>query len=533
MANASSEPTLPGLEASSASVEEDAPASWSLPVPAGAYAKVPVWTSPGAWMAAVRADVLSAEGHAARRQIDVSIRAYLAVAVVERRAADFKTGRDVTTSNATVSERASRLIRKNVAPRVVERARALLIARGFSVTIVEGRELTVAETEKAFLWHGGYQIAAASVRALTMPRRLVSEPATGDLSVFEQDTHSSQVLKLVTKGRRPSKTHPPQAPQQRADARRMAAPRPTSTSPTCKVPKDRAPRALATIRLAAQLQQRMPWLGRGIHQGHVCDMLDRNLDTSRYARWVQRDGRRVLLVDDRDITSRIEAKFRDLGVPFLDAPVQRDPIGHLEWGIEMAIDLSAETRIERYDREQDAAAERTQQRQAEAARAAARRGVEDSPEHRAFLEQERELRAAASRRRPAPAVPVPLPHDQTRRSSDVAASVGIDELVTAALLGEGRHPAEFPTGVQDLHGRVLRLARMLTARGWELDADAARAAGDVVLTDAAGAGRIAFAPPAELPADAIWRTGADDAGLADDVTVHEYIGAVENARRGR
>ncbi len=505
--------------------------SWSLPVPKGAYAKVPAWTSPAAWMAAVRADVLSAEGYAARRQLDVSVRKYMAVAVVERRAADFKTGRSVTTSNKTVARRASRLIHENVAERVVNRARALLIRRGFSVTIVEGRKLTIEETEKAFLWHGGYQIAAASVRALTMPRRPVSEPSTGDLSVFKQDTHSSPVLKLVTKGRHPSKPRPPQAPPQRAAARRMAAPRPASTNPTCRVPKDRAPRSLATIRLAAQLQQRMPWLGRGLHQGHVCDMLDRNLDTSRYARWVQRDGRRVLLVDDRDITSRIEAKFRDLGVPFLDAPVQRDPIGYLAWGIQMAIDPSEETRMERYDREQDAAAERAQQSQAEAAREAARRGVEDSPEHRAFLEQERELRAAASRRRPAPAVPNALPYEPTRRSPSSAAVAGIDELVTAALLGEGRHPAEFPTGVQELHGRVLRLARMLTDRGWEVDADAARAVGDVVLTDAAGTGRIAFAPPAALPADAVWRTGADGAEPADDVTVHDYIGRVETSAR--
>ncbi|MWJ26595.1 hypothetical protein DOU14_15390 [Clavibacter michiganensis subsp. michiganensis] len=81
--------------------------------------------------------------------------------------------------------------------------------------------------------------------------------------------------------------------------------------------------------------------------------------------------------------------------------MQRDPIGHLEWGIEMAIDLSAETRIERYDRGQ-AAAERAQQRQTEAARGrgAARWGGDDSPEHRAFLEQECEIRAAASRRGP-------------------------------------------------------------------------------------------------------------------------------------
>ncbi len=161
----------------------------------------------------------------------------------------------------------------------------------------------------------------------------------------------------------------------------------------------------------------------------------------------------------------------------------------------------------------------------------ARRGVEDSPEHRAFLEQERELRAAASRRRPAPAVPIALPYEPTRRSPSSAAVAGIDELVTAALLGEGRHPAEFPTGVQELHGRVLRLARMLTDRGWEVDADAARAVGDVVLTDAAGTGRIAFAPPAALPADAVWRTGADGAELADDVTVHDYIGRVETSAR--
>ncbi|MEJ1815986.1 hypothetical protein [Clavibacter michiganensis] len=119
---------------------------------------------------------------------------------------------------------------------------------------------------------------------------------------------------------------------------------------------------------------------------------------------------------------------------------------------------------------------------------------------------------------------------------------GIDELVTAALLGGGRRPSDFPPAVQDFHGRVLRPTRMLTGRGYELaaadadaaddaDADAARGAGDVVLTIAAGTGRITFAPPAELPADAIWQTGTNGAEHADDVTVHEYIGQVETAAR--
>ncbi len=140
------------------------------------------------------------------------------------------------------------------------------------------------------------------------------------------------------------------------------------------------------------------------------------------------------------------------------------------------------------------------------------------------------------------AVPVTLPDQPTPRSSDAAAVAGIDELVTAALLGGGRRPSDFPPAVQDFHGRVLRPTRMLTGRGYELaaadadaaddaDADAARGAGDVVLTIAAGTGRITFAPPAELPADAIWQTGTNGAELADDVTVHEYIGQVETAAR--
>ncbi|OUE00145.1 hypothetical protein CMMCAS08_15435 [Clavibacter michiganensis subsp. michiganensis] len=134
------------------------------------------------------------------------------------------------------------------------------------------------------------------------------------------------------------------------------------------------------------------------------------------------------------------------------------------------------------------------------------------------------------------AVPVTLPDQPTPRSSDAAAVAGIDELVTAALLGGGRRPSGFPPAVQDFHGRVLRPTRMLTGRGYELAAadaaaDAARGAGDVVLTIAAGTGRITFAPPAELPADAIWQTGTDGAEHADDVTVHEYIGQVETAAR--
>ncbi|WP_216833453.1 hypothetical protein [Clavibacter michiganensis] len=75
-------------------------------------------------------------------------------------------------------------------------------------------------------------------------------------------------------------------------------------------------------------------------------------------------------------------------------------------------------------------------------------------------------------------MPVTLPDQPTPRSSDAAAVAGIDELVTAALLGGGRRPSGFPPAVQDFHGRVLRPTRMLTGRGYELAA-AADAAADI------------------------------------------------------
>lgn len=92
----------------------------------------------------------------------------LVVAREDAATADASSGRGVATSHETVAKRVG------MSSRHVRTARRIMEKLGMAVTIVLGRHLSPAERADARAAHGGYQEAAASVRALTMPA-----PVTG------------------------------------------------------------------------------------------------------------------------------------------------------------------------------------------------------------------------------------------------------------------------------------------------------------------------------------------------------------------
>lgn len=145
--------------------------SWSLPVPDGVAARIPVVASRRRWLEQLRAVLASDSGDALRRAHDVSWRFVIAVAVAMALFSTSSNGRDVTASNASLAKRAG------VSPRVVRRARKVLAELGFAVEVVRGRNhLNRYERMLAEAHHGGMQTRAASVWFLTMPRNAVASP---------------------------------------------------------------------------------------------------------------------------------------------------------------------------------------------------------------------------------------------------------------------------------------------------------------------------------------------------------------------
>ena len=288
--------------------------SWSLEPSAGAYAPIPAWTSSAAWFDAVMDALSTPEGEEFRRRAKVAPDTLLRVANADRAAADGSTGRGVCTAHETV---ASVL---GMCKKTVQRARGLLEALGLAVTVVEGRYLTRAERAAAKRTHGGRQVRAASVRALTMPKRTPVEnvhlPRRGALSL------KSPYLEIK---------------QTRVAARKSAASRrpPASTKNLTQKPFSSPcqPRSLAVQRFAGQLVARMRWLGDGRHIGRVCQMLEQcQVDP---ARWT--------------VSAFIEAINRGntrAGVTIVDPAGQRDPVAYLAWQIRRAIDPNEPTLTE-------------------------------------------------------------------------------------------------------------------------------------------------------------------------------------------
>lgn len=148
-------------------VSKDRPArrrgSWQLPVQDGAYAGIPAWTSRDGWVAQVAAALDTDDGRALCRAHRVSPASARAVAAAHAACADTATGRSVTAAVSTIAARAG------VSSSVVSRTRRVLLALKLAHEVVCGRHLSVNERAEARAAHGGRQISAASVWALSTP----------------------------------------------------------------------------------------------------------------------------------------------------------------------------------------------------------------------------------------------------------------------------------------------------------------------------------------------------------------------------
>jgi hypothetical protein len=224
------------------------------------------------------------------------------IARVEWEAADVTTGRGVTTSRKTVAERAG------VSLSTVDRARRLLVALGFEVTIVPGRYLYRTERSQAREAHGGYQSRAASVRALTIPRP--TEPVDND------DLPS----------RREGRSVPPvlNSSPKRASARKMAiSSMKTRSSSITRRHRDGKPRPFKDQQLVGHLVPRLPWLTAGRHIGFVHGYLAR-IGVSG-AEWTA-----------NGLLAALNLFCIDEGIHMVDPHKHRDPFAYLGWLVKSA-----------------------------------------------------------------------------------------------------------------------------------------------------------------------------------------------------
>ncbi len=282
------------------------------------YARVPVWASREAFLAAVDEAAACSSWRAPRRASFVRVLRVLADV------ADGSTGRGVQLAADTIAERAG------VARRTVFRRLADAREAGLLVDVVRGRHTFRAEREAARSTTGRRVLRVATVRALTHRAGVVGTPPHGD-------------------SRRGHRTKPVLPKRARRAGRGFAR--------TAR--EDRAPRSLALQRLAAGLVAAVPGLDDGRHLGALCDGLHRALG-DRVTAWSVRD---VVAGTERAGWAWSLEAARD-GLGWFLARLRLT----LAEGASSSVERAAEARRERAERAAARAAERAAD---EAARASA------------------------------------------------------------------------------------------------------------------------------------------------------------------
>jgi hypothetical protein len=280
---------------------ENRAASWSLQPAEGAYSEVVAWTSGAAWFDALMDCLATPHGEECRRLAKVAAGTLLRVARADWLSADVATGRGVSTAHETVAAELG------MSGKTVQRARELLETLGFSVTITVGRYLTRSERMAAHQVHGGRQYRAASLRALTLPKKQPVE------NVQLPSPREGKSLSPVVKSS-PTRAH----------ARRPVAALPNQRSMTNKRRgHDRNPRPLADQRLAAELVARLPWLDKGRHVGTVSLFLHRLGVTGQ--EWTA-----------HGLLSAVDQFCASTGARNVDPRAHREPAAYLAWLINKA-----------------------------------------------------------------------------------------------------------------------------------------------------------------------------------------------------
>ena len=204
------------------------------PEPAeGVEAGIACWWSRPQWIEAVAADLDTETGRETLRRRHTSPEAVNAVAAADAAAADTTTGRNVRTAHATVAKATGRSVD------TVRRARRVLRDLGWSVEVVRGRYMTLAERISASLYKDSRQIRFASTRALTIPARARAVHPY-PCGVKSSSKNTSSVIPSTRK---------------RAAGRPNPARKKDPKRPTVVVP-------VGVQKIAARLVTRLPWLDR-------------------------------------------------------------------------------------------------------------------------------------------------------------------------------------------------------------------------------------------------------------------------------
>jgi len=278
----------------------------SLPVPAGACARVPTWHSRRYWLSLCEWITVHTErGRAALKRHGIAARTFLQVCAAHAAYAESTTGRHVYASLDTLAGAETMSIDK------LKRGRRVLKALELGVELTRGKKLNAVEREAAARLythiHGQspvrLQIGAASVWALSAPAWAVEAMPSPDKPHKQprrRPTHSTpKTGSFTTRATSPTQRRSPDsAPQSpsgsslqdlsvRKDhqARERAGEKNSIPSMT---------RPLALQRAAAQLVDRIPALrtivgiddATGRRRGHIgtiCDLLlDAGIDTDRW-----------------------------------------------------------------------------------------------------------------------------------------------------------------------------------------------------------------------------------------------------------
>lgn len=385
------------------------------------------WHSATSWLALVRRILTSTRGEQLREQVKISVDTVLRVAQMDAQCADRLTGRGVTTSHASVARQLG------MSDRTVGTARRLLEKLGLAVTVVMGRHLSPAERRQAKRAHGGYQEAAASVRAMTVPE--TSRPVES----FHLPRSGSVLEEPLDQKWSPT----------RARARETAAPRPKLGRKSRSRPgSPRSPRPIAlqefAWRIARNYGLHSPGpattpgaLYGGRHIGQLCNILERHQITpDRYTLETLRAE-----LDEALAAARIRP---------LDNPDKRDRLAHFAWMLgKLQAFTRGETRRERQLREQE---------ECIAARALAAEHARATAVAQASALQEAETARAAffASHHRSPVTP--------RTSSPSARTAAMKALVTALIGTSPLHQQS--RSLQQLVGDITILERLLVEAGW-------------------------------------------------------------------
>lgn len=285
-------------------------AALSLPVPAGAYARVTTWHSRRYWLTLCEWIVTHTErGRAALTRHGIAAQTFLRVCAAHAHYAESATGRHVCASLATLATT------KNLSIDQLKRGRRALKTLDLGVELARGKKLNNIEREAAARLHSQVhgqlpvrpQIGAASVWALSAPAWAVETmpaPPTPrqqprrrprQRTTRSAPKSGTSATRFISPTQRSSLASAPQSPSGslslclsvRKDHQARARAGEQNSTPT-------TPRPLALQRAAAQLVDHIPALHtilgidettgrRRGHIGSVCDLLlEAGIDTDRW-----------------------------------------------------------------------------------------------------------------------------------------------------------------------------------------------------------------------------------------------------------